>query len=82
MNLDPIDIIIGADLFGMLILNDVRHSSQNEPTAQNTTLGWILSGPTANLSAHELNSEFAHHGIVLETLGCDLRRFWEIEEVP
>jgi len=82
MSLDPIDIIIGADLFGMLILNDVQHSSQNEPTAQNTTLGWNLSGPIANLSAHESNSEFAHYGIGLETLGRDLCCFWEIEEVP
>jgi len=71
---DPIDII-GADLFGMLILNDVRHGSKNEPTAQNMILGWILSGPIAELSANESNSEFVHHGVVLETLDRDLRRF-------
>jgi len=46
------------------------------------TLGWILSGPTADLSANESNPEFAHHGVVLETLDRDLRRCWEIEEVP
>jgi len=33
MNSDSIDIIIGADLFGMLVLNDVRKDSENEPTA-------------------------------------------------
>jgi len=39
MSSDSIDVIIGADLFGMLILNNVRHGSQNDPTAQNATLG-------------------------------------------
>jgi len=33
------------------------------------------------LSANKLNSEFAHHGIILEALNRDLHRFWEIEEV-
>jgi len=50
MKSDPIDIIIDADLFGILILNDVRQGSENEPTAQNTTLGWILSGPITVVS--------------------------------
>ncbi|KYM98772.1 hypothetical protein ALC62_10500 [Cyphomyrmex costatus] len=43
MSSDPIDIIIGADLFGMLVLGGVRKGSEHEPIAQNTTLGWILS---------------------------------------
>jgi len=43
------------------------------------TLGWILSGPTADLSANESNSEFMHHRVVLETL--DRESFWKIEEV-
>jgi len=50
MSSDSIDVIIDADLFGMLILNDVRHDSENEPTTQNTILGWILSRPIAELS--------------------------------
>ncbi|XP_018399454.1 PREDICTED: uncharacterized protein LOC108777138 [Cyphomyrmex costatus] len=82
MSSDPIDLIIGADLFGLLILNGVRKGSPNEPTAQNTSLGWILSGPTASFSANQSTIEFAHHGVVLDTLDRDLRRFWEIEEVP
>lgn len=43
MSSDLIDIIIGADLFGQLVLDGVRRGSPGEPTAQNTTLGWILS---------------------------------------
>jgi len=52
--------------------------------AQNTTLGWILSGPIAALSASEPSSEIEHQsiGVVLKALDRDLRRFWEIEDIP
>lgn len=82
MNTDPIEVIIGADLFGMLVLDGVRKGSENEPIAQNTILGWILSGPISTSPSSEPKSEVAHHGVVLETLDHDLRRFWEIEELP
>ncbi|XP_018371806.1 PREDICTED: uncharacterized protein LOC108766801 [Trachymyrmex cornetzi] len=82
MSSDLIDIIIGADLFGMLVLDGVRKGSEHESIAQNTTLGWILSGPIASSPNTGSVSALAHHGVVIETLDCDLRRFWEIEEVP
>ncbi|XP_029162198.1 uncharacterized protein LOC114933791 [Nylanderia fulva] len=82
MSTDPIDMIIGADLYGMLVLDGVRQGSETEPTAQNTTLGWILSGPIASSPTNLSIFETAHHGVVLEALDFDLRRFWETEEVP
>jgi len=36
----------------------------------------------ASFSITESISALAHHWVVLETLDRDLRRFWEIEEVP
>jgi len=82
MSSDSIDIIIGANLFGKLVLNDVQQGSENESTAQNTTVGWIVSGPIAALSANESNSEFAHQKVVLETFDYDFPHFWETEEIP
>ncbi|XP_018392969.1 PREDICTED: uncharacterized protein LOC108772023, partial [Cyphomyrmex costatus] len=83
MSSEPIDVIIGADLVGMLVLEGVRQGNENKPTAQNTTLGWILSGPTASVQTDESKGfHLAHHGVVLESLDRDLRRFWEIDEVP
>jgi len=82
MSSDPIDIIIGADLFGIFVLDGVRKSSQHEPIAQNTTFDWILSGTIASFPTSESISALAHHGVIIETLNHDLRRFWEIEEVP
>ncbi|XP_076549214.1 uncharacterized protein LOC143306720 [Osmia lignaria lignaria] len=76
MSADPIDVIIGADLYGQLLLPGVKKGSAYTPTAQNTVLGWILSGPVQS-SIHV--SVGIHHISVLEDLDQDLRRFWEIE---
>jgi len=72
MNSDPIDIIISADPFGMLVFfNGVRKSSKHELTMQNITFSWILSGPIASFPITKSISELAHHGVVLETLDCE-----------
>ena len=52
---------------------------RTQPTAQNTILGWILSGIIVLFPITEWISALAHHEVVLETLDRDLR---EIEEMP
>ncbi|XP_067207876.1 uncharacterized protein [Linepithema humile] len=42
----PIHLLIGADLYGTLLRNDLRQGPTGSPTAQATALGWIISGPT------------------------------------
>ncbi|XP_029172121.1 uncharacterized protein LOC114941332 [Nylanderia fulva] len=79
---DPIEIIIGADLFGSLILDGVRKGAVDEPIAQNTALGWIISGPIAQLRPLSQSSIGVHHCSVTDDLNQTLRRFWEIEEIP
>jgi len=50
MSWDSIDIIIGVNLFGMLVINDVCfEDSENERNVENTTLGWMLFGLMASL---------------------------------
>lgn len=47
MSSDPIDILIGADLYSELILDGVRRSKPGQPQnrfAWNSILGWIISG--------------------------------------
>nr|XP_012153201.1 PREDICTED: uncharacterized protein LOC105664204 [Megachile rotundata] len=79
MSSDPIDILIGADLYGSIILDGVRKGLVNQPIAQNTSLGWILSGPVA--PSNDTLSAPSHHTLAWDTLNKDLRRFWEIEEL-
>lgn len=38
-----LDILIGADLYGSLLLPDIRKRPPGSPVAQRTTLGWIIS---------------------------------------
>lgn len=55
----PIHLLIGADLYGSLLLGDLRQGPIGTPTAQSTALGWILSGPTAAVRpSHEDASVF------------------------
>lgn len=89
---DPIHIIIGTDLYSDLILDGVRKGTQGQPLAQNSILGWIISGPvnaSKNCSCrHTLNSSClvaniaAHYLVESSSLEEELHRFWEIEELP
>nr|XP_012227877.1 PREDICTED: uncharacterized protein LOC105675368 [Linepithema humile] len=75
-----IHMLIGADIYGSLLKNDVRQGPYGTPTAQSTAFGWILSGPTGNReSASEkasvLNCVFA------QDVNSLLQRFWEDKEI-
>ncbi|XP_062531657.1 uncharacterized protein LOC134201239 isoform X1 [Bombyx mori] len=72
----PIDILIGADLFWDL-LGEGKIRLPNGPYLQNTSLGWIISGPINN-SYTQKNTQI-HFTNALDT---QLRLFWEIEELP
>ncbi|XP_011685182.1 PREDICTED: uncharacterized protein LOC105448357 [Wasmannia auropunctata] len=74
---EPIDVLIGADLYSSIILDGVRKGAAHQPIAQNSHLGWVLSGPTANPSSPYSRIQ-AHHC----SLEQDIQKFWEIEEVP
>ncbi|XP_076289815.1 uncharacterized protein LOC143213646 [Lasioglossum baleicum] len=79
---DPIEMIIGADVYGSLLLDGVRKGDSNQPVAQNTTLGWILSGPLPNPPLQPLREVQIFHTITSNALDLALREFWEIEELP
>lgn len=94
MSVDPIDVIIGADLYSELILGGVRKGTSGRPVAQNSVLGWVISGPTSSplITSHTSAIESArdptpvevnsHHCFDSFILDKELRRFWEVEEIP
>ncbi|XP_071582337.1 uncharacterized protein [Temnothorax nylanderi] len=79
---DQIDVIIGADLYGAILLPGVCARGPNEPVAQNSIFGWVLSGPMPSRSRSDSASIRIHHCTVLTELNNQLKRFWEIEELP
>ncbi|KMQ82960.1 hypothetical protein RF55_21343, partial [Lasius niger] len=77
-----IDLLIGADLYGTLLLGEIRQGPVGSPTAQSTVLGWIVSGPD---QSHDLTRSQTNHVLnCVATPDVDalLRKFWEVEEVP
>ncbi|XP_029669885.1 uncharacterized protein LOC115239483 [Formica exsecta] len=77
---DQVDILLGADVHAAILRKGLRREERREPLAQNTTLGWILSGAiggtTSSLPAH------THQCRLEDDLASVVRRFWEQEDMP
>jgi len=76
----PIDIILGADVYGQLIEEGVIKGPINSPIAQKTKFGWIISGPIRNTAKTKAVQGF--HVSVDDDIYDLLRRFWTLEELP
>lgn len=75
-----IDLLIGAELFWE-ILEDNRIRLATGPYLQNSKFGWLLSGPLYTNGFKE-NNFFQSHCNFSKSLDEQLKRFWEIENVP
>lgn len=71
-----IDLLLGADIYGHIIMPEIIRGAEGTPTAQRTIFGWVLSGlvkttqhTTVNLASLHINSE----------LNAAVKRFWEME---
>ncbi|XP_029159098.1 uncharacterized protein LOC114931287 [Nylanderia fulva] len=76
----PIHILIGADLYGPLLLKGLRQGPLGTPTAQLTVLGWIVSGPTGSSDRTESIPVF--HCVSCEDINALLQKFWEDKNIP
>lgn len=75
---DPIDMLLGADVYAAVVRPGLRSGGPQDPVARDTIFGWILSEctATASMTAHAT----AHQCILGEPLIALVRRFWEQEE--
>lgn len=78
---DQIDLLIGSDVYSEVILAGMRKDPRGQPIAQNTVFGWVLSGPTSAVPSSS-RSISVQHCCDSSSLDQELRRFWEVEEVP
>lgn len=75
---NKVDVLLGSPVYGYLLLPGLIKTTPEEPVAQNTEFGWILSGPTrATIPRREISS--FHTRVELDD---QLRRFFEQEELP
>ncbi|XP_067639341.1 uncharacterized protein [Eurosta solidaginis] len=76
----PVDVLIGGDLYPKVMLDGVKRNVHKNLLSQETVFGWIITG--ASSTAHV--SCFATKVSMGEDIPLDnqLRKFWELEEVP
>ncbi|KAK9503972.1 hypothetical protein O3M35_010422 [Rhynocoris fuscipes] len=72
----PVDLLIGADLYPLILDNTVPILKGN-PSAIKTVFGWIIMGPVAS----NLNSQSQLSLCAFSEPNFDLSKFWESEEV-
>ncbi|XP_075150779.1 uncharacterized protein LOC142224887 [Haematobia irritans] len=71
-------MLLGSDIFPLILKSGVQKNVSGNLLPQDTEFGWILGGPP---SARPIQS-FASFCTNTDTLNQDLRRLWELEEVP
>lgn len=76
---EPIEILLGADVYSIILQAGLRKGGTRAPIAQSTSLGWILSGAIGDTAGEQ--SAHTHRCHIEEDLSSVVRRFWEQEEV-
>lgn len=74
----PIELLIGNDLYPLIIDTNPHSLIKGNPCAQRTTFGWIITGRISPQIEHSATSSLLSVAPSLDSLIC---KFWEIEEV-
>lgn len=74
-----VELLLGADLFPLILKDGIRTGSPGQPSAINTIFGWVLSGKILNAPTSKLHSFFT---CLNENLDSTLKKFWELETIP
>jgi len=74
-----VELLLGADVHAQIIQEGLRRGKTQEPVAQKTTLGWIISGTVGTTTA--ANHASTHTCRAEENLTALVRQFWHQEEL-
>lgn len=72
-----IDMILSADVYTELILEGMIKAHDNSYVAQETEIGWIVSGPIKKQRAKSAICMTAS----INEIDMNLQKFWELEEI-
>ncbi|KAL7724362.1 hypothetical protein ACLKA6_005826 [Drosophila palustris] len=77
-----VDLLLGSDIYDELMLSDIHRGPNGSPIAQNTQLGYIVSGKVEqyakSIGSHTIQ---VWRDDVSEELDNLLRKFWELEKL-
>ncbi|XP_075163105.1 uncharacterized protein LOC142235730 [Haematobia irritans] len=75
----PVDILLGGNLYPLILLKGVEHGILGSLVAQETVFGWVITGPTnVSGSRRKVNVSLCTR----VSIDDQLKTFWEVEEVP
>ncbi|KAJ0169552.1 hypothetical protein K1T71_014737 [Dendrolimus kikuchii] len=79
---NKIDVLLGADVYSSIIKEGLKKSPPGTLIAQNTALGWIISGVVPDSPKELSSTETVEINVMHAQINNDemLKRFWEIEE--
>ena len=81
-----IDVLIGSDLYWELVTGNIVRG-ESGPTAIQTKVGWVLSGPTDQQDVAVNLTLASTHTLKVDTLSAEpslddrLKQFWELESL-
>lgn len=78
----PVDILLGADTWGMIVRDGVVSRAPTEPCAINTCFGWVVFGRTSQPQTGATHRSHLAVSPGVEPLEAMLKKFWEVDEPP
>lgn len=78
----PIELLIGSDFYGDLLLERLRKGPPGTPIAQQTVFGWVICGPTNCENKSYREDVHVNHIALHDDLSDAIKRFWQLEECP
>lgn len=82
---NKIDLLLGAKVYGQILVEGLIKGPPGSPVAQNTRLGWILSGQIHSEPADDSENCHSNTAVTVVSMHAEcnenelLRKFWELE---
>lgn len=74
----PTDVLLGADVFPQLLIQNSFDTNTGNPSAISTQFGWVILGPLENDETYA--DPISLH--MSCAISAQLQNFWAIEEIP
>lgn len=74
-----IDLLLGVEVHSEIILNGLIKGPKHTPIAQQSKIGWIISGSMAYNSNNQATCLFTHQES--DDLNEQIKRFWQLDEI-